>query len=441
MRLEFVLGFCLLAAVAACEGCSRVALRPAATARRAPSRARVDRADIALGRRVDQKLVASKVIDGDARVTRYVSSIGRRLAARSARPELPWTFRVLDASNVNAYAVPGGFIYVTRGMLAWLDSEAELAAMLAHEIGHVVARDTERSSAWSEAHPGWLASAADTTSYELSRDEERDADAMAVRLLERSGYDPRAVAAMLVRLRSAQLAQSPKPSSAHDDWRTDDHPPTAARIARAALLAAGRPKGAWRRRSYLFHIDGLTFGSDSRNGQLLGRRYTCPDGGFVFEVPRGWHGQAGDGWLVAKGGKAMLVFAPARGGAPRSLTNTCGLFQPVSIAGFSGLLCTRRLGGMAMQVVLLHAARRSYFFLVIGLASDHPALRILTRGLRRWAGPLRIAVERVTRPTTLGAFARAHVAAVSVSELARLNGLRANERLRPGTLVKNVVAW
>jgi predicted Zn-dependent protease len=449
--MRTLLVFCLWVAAAACVGCSRAALRSPASARAAPSAQpapAADRGEIALGRRLERQIVGFDGLDHDPRLARYVSSIGLRLAAHSARPELPWTFRVLDDSAVEAFATPGGFIYVTRGTFAWLGSEAELAGLLAHEISHVVARHTERSRAWIAARSGWFSHSDDLSYYELSRDEERDADAMAVRLLQRTGYDSRAVAAMLTDLRSAELASHS--SDADDDPRTDDHPPTAARIARAALLAAGRPKGTWRRRAYLFHIDGLAFGSDPRRGRLVGRSYACAEGGFEFELPRGWKAWTSDGWLFASGhDKTILLLVPtafANARSARALidSDAKGTLEPATMAGFSALRGTLRLHGAPMQVVILRAARRSYLFFLLGGPSEQRALRTITRSFRRstepLAEPLRIAIERVTRPTTLRAFAREHDAAVSASQLGWLNGLGVGARLGAGALVKNIVA-
>jgi predicted Zn-dependent protease len=92
-----------------------------------------------MGRDVDHSLFAAHRFYSDSVLGRYVQEFGVRLAATSGRPGLPWTFRILDDPGVNAFAFPGGVVYVTRGMLAYLNSEAQLAGVLGHEIGHVAA--------------------------------------------------------------------------------------------------------------------------------------------------------------------------------------------------------------------------------------------------------------------------------------------------------------
>jgi len=96
--------------------------------------------EIEMGRQADKDVVASIGLYPDESMQRYVQALGARLAATTERPDLPWTFRVVDDAAVNAFAIPGGFIYVTRGIMTHLNSEAELAAILGHEIGHVTAR-------------------------------------------------------------------------------------------------------------------------------------------------------------------------------------------------------------------------------------------------------------------------------------------------------------
>src|SRR2546429_9292637 len=125
----------LLLAVAVAAGC---AVNPATGSRQLMLVS--ESQEIALGRDYDQQVAASIGVYPDSELQRYIQQFGARLAASSERPNLPWSFRVVDDPVVNAFALPGGFIYVTRGILAHLNSEAELAGVVGHEIGHVTAR-------------------------------------------------------------------------------------------------------------------------------------------------------------------------------------------------------------------------------------------------------------------------------------------------------------
>src|SRR6185312_12567020 len=98
--------------------------------------------EIAMGRQADSAVITSIGLYPDAVWQRYIQQFGARIAATSERPNLPWTFRVVDDPAINAFALPGGFVYVTRGILPYFNSEAQLAGVVGHEIGHVTARHT-----------------------------------------------------------------------------------------------------------------------------------------------------------------------------------------------------------------------------------------------------------------------------------------------------------
>ena len=106
--------------------------------------------EIKLGQEADKGIVASYGLYQDRDLTLYVEEMGESMARISHRPNLPFTFRVLDSPVVNAFAVPGGFVYVTRGIMAYMNNEAELAAVLAHEIGHITARHTAKQYSKSQ---------------------------------------------------------------------------------------------------------------------------------------------------------------------------------------------------------------------------------------------------------------------------------------------------
>src|SRR5256884_6093923 len=180
--------------------------------------------EIALGRDYEPQVAGSIGIYSDSGLQRYIQQFGARLAASSERPNLPWSFRVVDDPVVNAFALPGGFIYVTRGILAHLNSEAELAGVVGHEIGHVTARHSASqmtkqqlaqvglvvgSIASSEfgRYAGLASQALGVLFLKYSRDHERQADDLGLRYLRRVNYDPREmphVFEMLTRVSQAQ---------------------------------------------------------------------------------------------------------------------------------------------------------------------------------------------------------------------------------------------
>jgi predicted Zn-dependent protease len=209
--------------------------------------------ELALGDDLAAMLLGAAPLHPDNALQHYVNAVGRYLASHSSRSDLPWTFGVLDTPDINAFAVPGGYVLVTSGLLANLTSEAELAAVLAHEIAHVTARhhlaQLERDNTLNllsnlasavktyqdEQHADGrrsrfknrqvtatvLSAGQNLYSKGLSRSDELTADAQAVQLSARAGYDPYAMAAVLQKLDSLQadssslrllLASHPAPS-------------------------------------------------------------------------------------------------------------------------------------------------------------------------------------------------------------------------------------
>ena len=166
--------------------------------------------EIEMGREVDEEMSASLGMVEDPQLQAYVSDLGLRLAAESERPELPWSFKVVDDPAVNAFALPGGFIYVTRGILANFESEAELAGVLGHEIGHVTARHSVSQisrqqvlvaglglgmllSERIERASDYLGLGLHLLTLKFSRNDESESDALGLRYMTEVGFEPDAM--------------------------------------------------------------------------------------------------------------------------------------------------------------------------------------------------------------------------------------------------------
>ncbi len=314
----------LLASLAACQASAPVARAETFAPFMTPAQ------EAEVGRREHPKILArfGGVYD-DPEVGGYVATIGGSLVANSELPRYPFTFTVLNSPDVNAFALPGGYVYVTRGVLALANSEAELAGVLAHEIGHVVARHSaQRYSRSVIANLGaavlgllidnpqlnqlaQIGGELYLTGY--SRQQEYEADLLGVRYLIRTGYNPWAQARFLESLEaehqlSARLAGQDSRGRGLDFFST--HPRTSERIQRAIEAAGtaeagdGRP---WRRDEYLRHMDGLLFGDDPEQGFVRGRVFAHPKLRFTFTVPPGFrtfnHAQA----VVARGPRGALI--------------------------------------------------------------------------------------------------------------------------------------
>lgn len=273
----------------------------------------------------------------DPELTALVGRVGARLAAVTERPQGPWTFTVLDSDVVNAFALPGGYVYLTRGLLALAEDEAEVAGVMAHEMGHVTGRHTAERMSQSTvagvltaglgavlgspvlAQALNLGSEAALAGY--SRGQELEADGLGVRYLAAAGYDPRAMASFLETMRRFDQYQSQvagREGSGFDFFAT--HPRTEERVQQAADLAGKQTPGAGERpvQPYLAAIDGVVWGDSPEQGLVRGRAFVHPVLGFRFEVPEGYTLLNGTQQVIGRGGAGTaLIFdtAPAGGTA------------------------------------------------------------------------------------------------------------------------------
>lgn len=243
---------------------------------------------------------------GDAELAAYVTRIGNKLAATSEMPDLDFTFTVLDAPDVNAFALPGGYVYVTRGLVALAENEAELAGVIAHEIGHVTARHSaERYSRGTAIGLGATILGVLTDSKAIadlanlgsqlylksySRDQEFEADTLGIRYLSRAGYETGAMASFLKKLSSASQLQAEIAGANHDPGMIDlmaTHPRTIDRVQKALVAASVRPVSnpIVGRDPFLDKVDGVLFGSDPEEGVIRDRIFLHKDLNFRFEVP------------------------------------------------------------------------------------------------------------------------------------------------------------
>ena len=251
----------------------------------------------------------------DEELQRYVNSVGQLLARTTERRDLGYTFTVVDSDIVNAFAVPGGYIYITRALLALFDDEAELAAVLGHELGHITALHYARGQGQAIlvqlgvlaadvlTHQAGAGAAVRNVLSELSgtaavaylrsfsRENEYESDDLGIRYLARAGYDTRAVARLLAKLRAhsrlqARLAgRSPEEVDRFDYTAT--HPAPLERVRRALEKAARTPvrNPMAAPAIYLGKIDGLVYGGSREQGFVRGRHFIHPGLRFRFSVP------------------------------------------------------------------------------------------------------------------------------------------------------------
>jgi len=278
----------------------------------------------------------------DPKVRQYVQQLGERLAKNSEMADLKFTFTVLNSDVINAFALPGGFVYVTRGLMALASSEAELAGVIGHEIGHVTARHTaERysqgtlaeaglniltigvgiltgSSAAAQAagQVGGLGAGAYLAGY--SRDQEFEADMLGVRYLDRAGFEDAAMASFLGKMQEeSRLSAEIAGRNDADEFNImQSHPRTGDRV-RAATEEA-RKQGSTStashvgRDEYLNLLEGMPWGGDRESGWVINRHFIHPGLRLRFEVPKGFRLMNSERSVSARGPNgARIVFDQA----------------------------------------------------------------------------------------------------------------------------------
>jgi predicted Zn-dependent protease len=276
----------------------------------------------------------------DPELTGYVASIGGRLAAHSEMPDLEFTFTVLNSPVVNAFALPGGYVYVTRGLVALANSEAELAGVLAHEIGHVTGRHTaQRYSRAMAAGLGmtvldaWLGGGAASQAAQLgaqlylssySRGQENEADTLGIRYLRQTGYDPYAEADFLRSLqRNSQLTKrifSPDSRERSLDQFFSTHPQTSDRVTNVIRQAGGAPDAEnlpRLRDRFLDQIRDMIYGDSPEDGFVRKQTFSHLELGFTFTVPDGFRITNSSKAVVAKGPNGARILFDAAPKPPR----------------------------------------------------------------------------------------------------------------------------
>ena len=292
--------------------------------------------EIQIGRQTDAEIRKQMGIYNDPEVQQYVSRVGQQLARAAHRPNLPWTFAVVDESAVNAFALPGGFVYLTRGILPFLRDEAELAAVLGHEVGHVDARHSAEAYSRQQLAGGGLlvaqilapeygnligaggGLAAQAILLRYGREAELESDRLGVGYASKGGWQPLAMQGLLGTL--ARLDEAQGSRRGIPNWALT-HPPAADRVVKVnevVTTAAAKGATATNRQAFERVLDGLVFGDSREKGIVRGSEFVHPVLRFSLRFPNGWEIVNSNEQVVARerqtGSVAMLLeLAESRG--------------------------------------------------------------------------------------------------------------------------------
>ena len=432
-------------------------------------------------------LAAYGGVYNDPRLQTMIEQTVERLVAASEKPDLHYKVTMLNSQSVNAFALPTGQLYVTRGLIALANDDSELASVLAHEMGHVIARHAEIreeqarqadlvsrvvSDVVTDPEAGALALAKSKLALaSFSRAQEFEADAIGVGIASRAGYDPYGAVRFLTSMEHNSDLK-PEQTGAINPSAPDflsSHPATPERITNALANARQyRPPAtasddfAKARETYLADLDGIVYGEDPSEGFVRGRRFLHPKLGFTFTAPDGFTldntAQAVLG-IKRGGGQALrldVVRVPAEQSLAAYLTSGWienidpATVEDITINGFPGATATAKGDQWDFRLYAIRFGSDVYRFI---FAAKHRNTET-DRGFRESVGtfrrmslaeieeakPLRLQIVKVAPGDTVDKLAtRMAVADHAVDRFRVLNGLDPGDRPKPGSEVKIVV--
>lgn len=420
----------------------------------------------------------------DQNVQNYVSSVGNKLVPYTERQDVQYKFFVLDSPDVNAFAIPGGYVYVTRGLLSLVNSEAELAAVLGHEIGHITGRHSaERYSRGVVTGLGaailgaaidnpTIAKAAnvggDLYLRSYSRGQENQSDDLGIRYIARAGYDPYAMSRFLDSLaRYSQLESQVTGISSQPPVYLSTHPLTQDRVVQTSQIAANYAiqNGAVNRDTYLRMVDGLIYGDSPSQGFIRGQKFIHPELGFTFTAPQGFQLINQPDAVIAKGpGNALMIldYAKANAADPAAYLQNVWLkgaplqnVERVTINGMNAATAsfTGSINNVQtnIQAIAIQWGNGEFFRFQIAippntsgqtlqaLKTSSYSFRRLNQNERQSANPLRVDIVRAGSGDTVNTLARQmNFDRLQAERFMVLNSLKGNQGVRAGELYKVV---
>ena len=457
-----------------------------------------ERSELAEGKKAHDEVLKEYGVYPDARLQAYVNEIGQKLAKQSHRASIPWTFTVLDSPEINAFALPGGYVYITRGILAYMESEADMAGVIGHEIGHVTARHgAQRATRQQNAGLGVLAATVLGAVLEskagmsggtemlgqmaqgvaagyvakYSREQELQADSLGAEYLSRSQYDPRNMIDVIrvLKLQEAFAADearaSGQPAAERDNWLSS-HPSNDQRL-QAISQNAARYQGSYASdgaQRFLQVIQGMRFGESPEQGLTRGQNFYHAGLGLAMTAPAGWRIQNEPEALTfaAPQGDAALrmVAVPAKAGSshddiirnalqPSEGKVTRGQVNGFAATHFVGARKAQNGEAQAIEATVVTGPKNNNFVMLYlaadaaarnrampGLMAAEKSFRAMTAADQQAARPWMVR----TVPFPRGGFAElARQSVVSDKRLQLLNGTWGRNDPPVGQVVKTVV--
>jgi len=443
--------------------------------------------EIEMGRQYDPQVVFTFGQYQDDQLLQFIQAKGDEMGKLSHRPNLQYHFRILDTPVVNAFAVPGGYIYFTRGILAQFNNEAELMGVLGHEMGHITARHTVSNQSKQQLGQllligGMIASEQfrDFAGYALqgmqllflkfSRDNEREADRLGVEYASKIQYDAQKMADFFNVLNKMNMASDhggiPTFLSTHPD--PGDRYNAVSQQASEWKSNLGYNNWKVNENSYLQMLDGMVYGDDPRQGYVEGNVFYHPDMKFRFPVPGGWKLENSplQVQMAPEDGRAMMVFMLAKQKSAQEAAQTT--LQELNltvletkretvnglpaVAAISQQVSQNQQTGQqqAIKVMSYFIEYGGQVYVFHGVSSDvdfnafaslfestMKSFNRLTDAAKLNVKPKRVRVKKVQQSGTLSdAFRYFGVPQSQMNELALLNNLELSDRVQSGKLLK-----
>ena len=447
--------------------------------------------ELAMGKESDPAVIAQFGLYPDQKLQTYINTMGDRMGKISHRPELNYQFRIVDSPVINAFAVPGGYVYFTRGIMAHFNNEAQFAGVLGHEIGHVTARHSAQQQTnailGQVGLMGAMIASPTLARYgeqamqglqllnlKFSRDDENQADELGVEYSTKIGYDAKQMADFFQTLEREQTKAGGQPVP---DFLST-HPNPADRYDHVQRLAA-----QWQQKSttpttlavdrnqYLRLIDGIVYGADPRQGFVESSVFYHPELKFQFPIPQGWqHQNSPQQFQMADPtGKAMLLLTLAPGATldeagaavAKQLSLQVADSKRLTVNSFPALAFVgsqvqqdprtgQQVSGVRVLAYLIQDGKTIYALLGATAPADFaayaPAFTSTMEGFRRLTDadklkrqPERVRIRTAKSPTSLAQALKANgIPASRYEEMAILNGMQTTDRLDKGMLYKVV---
>lgn len=446
--------------------------------------------ELAMGKEADPQIIASFGLYEDSSLQRFIREKGNQMAAISHRPNIEYNFRIVDSEILNAFAVPGGYVYFTRGIMAHFNDEAQFAGVLGHEIGHITARHSvaqQRNEMLGQI--GIIATTiinpelgrfAETASQGLGllflkfgRDAERESDRLGVEYSTKIGYDAHQMAGFFTTLErqgaTSDAGEIPEFLSTHPN--PGDRNITVDKLATEWKQKLNLTNAQINRNSYLKRIDGIIYGEDPKQGFLENNVFYHPDLRFQFPVPQGWNYQNTPQrvQMAPKDGKALMMFTLAPGNTLQEAANAVVQqnnlqvlqWNETTVNGLRALTFVADVKQDPQQQQQQQAAVRTLtyliqdgksIYLILGATSSVDYVNYSRYFLNTMQGfkqltntaiinrkPQRVRIKTINTNTTLDQALRSHnVASTRLEEMAILNGMKLTDRIAAGTMIKVV---